>query len=791
MPGRQTVSSINTDDESDPIMLSPPISMKNRLRNFFGIPKPIENDDCSWSANTLLCATVFLEDAVNYRSIVHKVTKNYLFIYRWFSSSLIQKLHRIALTINLCLALFERPSSFSVTSDVRDKPDRIAFPYSLLMIIEGLTLIWFLLYICTKTACLGIKHARKRFWFIAFFIVTIYSLCEWFVMIAIIRHIYDGIRLRRILRPLFMIESSQLMKKALKAVQKDLLTIIACVAMALAHILFFAIIAMFLFPRSETVNDSEGSTYFASLHDSVFQLLVLYSTANNPDVMMPGNIDFFGIELEIIIFILCSLAYSDNRLNVLFFLVFVIIGIYWIQNIITAVVYRAFRGYFLNSILNSQLRRRLAIRASFEILKKQILNGGSNENTNTVPISVVQIIVNSASMNKWHSDRINQRLFELQFETDVIDLDQYSKIMQLLDVNPKLVAEIEIQTLNDNLIDRFKAVGRSKIFDSIGTLFALLSVLLATIEVSNRHLHSEYDKLVAQTLLISFANLSLMIYFVFEIIMKAWSFGPDKFFRSSTANIFEAVVAFACLILEIIYLAIHGSPAISESDLNITQKQIPFLTLWEALKTCNMLFIYRLVRFLPASKNIQIVVGTVIDEIRNGGAFFGVLFSFYYAYSILGMELFRGAIGDLYTRQNQTNILVCGTYEQLQYWPNGFDDFFSSFVTLYNIMIVNQWFVFVNAFRSATNSKWSELYFIFWYLFVTTIGLNICLALSGDIHDAKKKRADEHEELIVSNMFDIYRSQINEPLPEVIIQKLNAHPYIDFREKLCEGIHIT
>ena len=39
-----------------------------------------------------------------------------------------------------------------------------------------------------------------------------------------------------------------------------------------------------------------------------------------------------------------------------------------------------------------------------------------------------------------------------------------------------------------------------------------------------------------------------------------------------------------------------------------------------------MLFIYRLVRFLPASTNIQIIVGTVIDEIRNGGAFFGVLF---------------------------------------------------------------------------------------------------------------------------------------------------------------------
>ena len=71
-------------------------------------------------------------------------------------------------------------------------------------------------------------------------------------------------------------------------------------------------------------------------------------------------------------------------------------------------------------------------------------------------------------------------------------------------------------------------------------------------------------------------------------------------------------------------------------------------------------------------------------------------------------------------------------------------------VTLYHIMIVNQWFVFVNGFRDCNKyevniflseflfylsilNRWSELYFIFWYLFVTTIGLNICLALSGDV----------------------------------------------------------
>ncbi|CAF0807179.1 unnamed protein product [Adineta ricciae] len=767
MDRRQTHSSINTDCGSDFIIHTSSLTWKNRLQNFFGIPKPIdgENTDserCSWSADTLLCATIFLEDAVNYQSIAHKVTKFYLLVHRWSSSPLIRNLHRIALTINLCLALFEQPSSFSVTSDVRDKPKRIVFPYLLMMIIEGLTLIWFLVYICTKIACLGVKHARKRFWMIAFFIVTIYSLCEWFAMTTLIGLTYQGTRIRRIFRPLFMIESSQLMKKALKAVQKDLLTIIACVAMALAHILFFAIMAMFLFPRSETRKDSQGSTYFSSLHDSVFQLLVLYSTANNPDVMTP--------------------AYSDNRLNVLFFLIFVIIGIYWIQNIITAVVYRAFRGYFLNSIINSQLRRRVAIQASFEIMKKRTLRNGSVEIRDTVPIVIVQTIVNAATMSKWHADRIGQRLFELTLEHEIIDFEQYSSIMQLLDLNPRLVQDIEIETLGQSVPDRLKAVGRSRIFDSIGTLLALLSVLFTTIEVSHRHLHSEYKDLVRRSIFIAFMNLSLLIYFVLEIVMKAWSYGPDKYFRSSAANILETAVAFTCFTLEIIHMGIHGSPVVSEQDLELTQKQIPFLTLWEANKACNMLFIYRLIRFLPASKNIQIIVGTVIDEIRNGGAFFGVLFSFYYAYSILGMELFGGAVENLYLHQTQTNITVCGTYEQLEYWPNGFDDFFASIVTLYNIMIVNQWFVFVNAFRAATNTKWSELYFIFWYLFVTTIGLNICLALSGDIHDAKKKRADDHEELIVSNMFDIYRSQLKEPPPEVILQQLNRHPYVNFRE---------
>ena len=46
-----------------------------------------------------------------------------------------------------------------------------------------------------------------------------------------------------------------------------------------------------------------------------------------------------------------------------------------------------------------------------------------------------------------------------------------------------LSQEVELVTLGQTLVDRFKAVGRSKVFDMIGTVFALLSVVLVTVSL--------------------------------------------------------------------------------------------------------------------------------------------------------------------------------------------------------------------------------------------------------------------------------------------------------------------
>lgn len=185
--------------------------------------------------------------------------------------------------------------------------------------------------------------------------------------------------------------------------------------------------------------------------------------------MMPGNFSLLVLHYDRLSFS----AYSDYRLNSLFFIVFAIIGnmydyglipirsidgylgIYWIQNLITAVVYRAFRGYFLTSIINSQLRRRVATQASFEVLRKRISQRGSYETRyvyqnqplhsiesrrDTVPICIVQTVVNAVSMSQWHLDRIREELSKLNMESEVINLNEYFRIMQLLDLNPSLAS---------------------------------------------------------------------------------------------------------------------------------------------------------------------------------------------------------------------------------------------------------------------------------------------------------------------------------------------------------------
>lgn len=66
--------------------------------------------------------------------------------------------------------------------------------------------------------------------------------------------------------------------------------------------------------------------YFDTLGNALLQLFILLTTANFPDIMMP--------------------AYRGSGFSALFFVVFLMVGLYFLLNLVLAVVYNAFKASF-------------------------------------------------------------------------------------------------------------------------------------------------------------------------------------------------------------------------------------------------------------------------------------------------------------------------------------------------------------------------------------------------------------------------------------------------------------
>lgn len=143
----------------------------------------------------------------------------------------------------------------------------------------------------------------------------------------------------------------------------------------------------------------------------------------------------------------------------------------------------------------------------------------------------------------------------------------------------------------------------------------------------------------------------------------------------------------------------------------------------------------QLLRLFKLKKRYRNVLDTMFELLPRMASLGLTLLILYYSFAIVGMEFFCGVlyanccntstVADAYRWLNHTvgNRTIV---EEGYYYLNNFDNILNSFVTLFELTVVNNWYIIMEGVTSQT-SHWSRLYFMTFYI-VTMVVMTIIVA---------------------------------------------------------------
>lgn len=742
----------------------------------------------------LLQAAVFIEDAIEHRSICHKVDTVSLERYRMYYSKPILWIKRLVITILLSLAFLETPSSLTLSSDPRKREKRYKFPCGVLEAIELLCLLVLTADVLFKFKMVGKRTFLKSNWLLACAGVLLISYVDWLVSIGFVcREVW---RFRRLFRPFFLIQNSSLMKKTVQSIQETISQILSVLFLMGLHLYFFTMLGMILFSPVDMYGDTivpdhkiqpdnsksldnlhdknEGRRYFSDLGQSVMSLVVLLTTANNPDVTMP--------------------AYSDNRFYAIYFILFLAIGMYFFMNVLLAVIYNQFKGSFTKTMQSSFLRRRVGVRAAFEVLRGMTFYETPLESPSAmVEVATVKTLIDLINFSKKHRYKPYMIEYLDNLPTTALNAKQFQEVFDIV-FTDSIKKRHPCRQFQKPILRQIQALLLHDYFQYFGDFVSLVNVLIVTMELATRRAFDGHS-------LLSILNFCFIFYYAVEQILMIYFIGPKRYF--SHKNVwFESIITWLLVLIEIICIGLYGGPFPFISKQDILRRSIKYspISLFNILRVTNMLIIIRLLRIIPSIKPLSMVASTLVDLVKNMRAFGGIVILIFYVFGILGMMIFQGKsplppgnATDTGTTPIAASLNIsCGSYEQLEYYANNFDDFAASIVVLWDVLVVNNWFVFLDAYNRTLKTRYAQLYFIFWWLISVVICINLFVALVIEAFITQRERkqlveqkrhkrrkfAQSEETSRHFRVHELFRSDYQEPTVEEIFKEISKNNYL-------------
>ncbi|XP_065173158.1 two pore channel protein 1-like isoform X2 [Atheta coriaria] len=568
--------------------------------------------------------------------------------------------------ILLLLALAEEPSV-----------SRFTLPVGVHGTLELVALAIITIELVLKLQWMGystlLKHNRTMVKSIALVIMALEA------MTVLVRQ-ESHFRVTRALRPIFLVDTRACgnMRRFIRQIFQSLPPILDMLGLLLFFVSSYALLGYYLF------SDHHRNPFFRTLPDSFVSMFVLLTTANFPDVMMP--------------------SYAISKWNAIFFISYISTVLYVLMNLMLAVVYETFTGIEKDKFRKLLLHKRKACKLAFRLLV-------SKQDPEGIKFKQFEGVMRYYAPRKKARDvvlmfkQLNASGSGTMSEEEFIGLYDASSLRWHLKDPPDPWFSAAWPPLR-----MFCRAARRlvlwKYFEYIVYILILGNGVAMFIRVAQSADSLEES---ATNFCNSWDTYLFLAIFLFEALLRIIGIGWTQY-TASGWNLFDLGVTLA---------ALFGSLALLLK---------PDFTVVVILRPLRLLRLFKL------KKRYRDIFGTLVLLSPLMWSTAIVMLVMYYFFAIVGMELF--AKYDLRNCCANTTVedffrynpnIVNGTSAIGYYYLNNFSDLLHSGVTLFELTVVNNWFIIMDAFASVTNCQYSRLYFMCFYLF-TMVVLTIVVA---------------------------------------------------------------
>ncbi|XP_038694434.1 two pore calcium channel protein 1 isoform X3 [Tripterygium wilfordii] len=485
-------------------------------------------------------------------------------------------------------------------------------------------------------------------------------------------------RIAPYIRVIFFVLNIRELRDSVRVLAGMLGTYLNVLALWLLFLLFSSWVAYVIFEDTQ-----QGKMVFTSYGTTLYQMFVLFTTSNNPDVWIP--------------------AYMQSRWYSLFFVLYVLLGVYFVTNLILAVVYDSFKGQLANQVSDRDSMRKKMLGKAFNLIDKQNVGFLNKEQC----IQLFEVLNNYRTLPKISREEFELIFDELDDSHDFkINLDEFADLCNAIALrfqkeDSASCFENFPSVYHSPLSEKLKAFVRSSRFGYLISFVLVVNLVAVIIETTLDIANNSAQK-VWQVVEFVFGWIYML-----EMALKVYAFGFENYWRDGQ-NCFDFVITWVIVIGETITFA---SP-----------KGLTFLSNGEWIRYLLLARLLRLVRLLMHVQRYRAFVATFLTLIPSLMPYLGTIFCVMCIYCSLGVQIFGGIVNAGNPKLEATELAEDG------YLLFNFNDYPNGMVTLFNLLVMGNWQVWMQSYKKLTGTSWTLAYFISFYLITVLLLLNLVVA---------------------------------------------------------------